>query len=203
MSPLSAPEIEVRVEGGVTGAYHATGIREEGDSLQRFTLVRPPGLPPVTYALRSNASWLLTPAHVTLSDTATEVTLRYRPDVLGKLGTTTGVVAGWPADTMAGPAFRLVNTIAQAVTTARGINESVSVPILPGDERRLVILADSGQPFEASARIGGRFPLLVFLHEPSGMLMRGSQPQIAGAGQETISFKRTSVRRGRTGSVGS
>jgi subtilisin family serine protease len=187
-SGRSAPEIEVRAEGGVSGAYRAAGLRGDADSLQRFILVRPAGLPPATYTLRNNASWLVAPSHVTLSDTTTTVTLRYRTDLLRKLGTTTGVVAGWPADTMAGPAFRLVNTIAQAVNSGTGLEESAALPILPGDERRLVILADSGQPFEVSARIGGRFPLLVFLHEPSGMLLRGSQPQIAGAGQEMVSF---------------
>jgi hypothetical protein len=184
-----APEIEVRAEGGVSAAYHAGGIREADDTLQRFTLVRPAGLPPATYALRSNASWLVAPVSVTLADSVTDLTVRYRPELLRKLGTTTGVVSGWPSDTMAGPAFRLVNTIAMAVPSSTGIRESSALPILAGEERRIIILADSGQPFEASATIGGRFPLLVFLHEPSGMMLRGSQPQIAGSGQEMVSFK--------------
>ena len=184
-----APEIEVRADGGVSAAYHAAGIREADDTLQRFTLVRPAGLPPATYALRSNASWLVAPVSVTLTDSVTSLTVRYRPELLRKLGTTTGVVSGWPSDTMAGPAFRLVNTVAMAVPGSVGIRESSALPILAGEERRIVILADSGQPFEASATIGGRFPLLVFLHEPSGMILRGSQPQIAGSGQEMVSFK--------------
>lgn len=185
----AAEEIDVRAEGGVSAVYRAGGLLGDGDTLQRFTLVRPAGLPPATYALRSNASWLLAPPSVTLTDTATTITLRYRPDIVKKLGAASGVVSGWPADTMAGPSFRLVNTIAQAVTSRTGIRESAALPILPGDERRLVVRADSGQPFEVSARIGGRLPLLVFLHEPSGMTGRGTQPQIAGAGQEEVSFK--------------
>ena len=185
----TAEEIDVRATSGVSGAFLSSGLRAGADPQERFTLVRAGGLPPVTYALRSNASWLVAPLSVTLSDTATTVTLRYRSELLAKLGTVTGVVAGWPADTMAGPAFRLVSTIAQAVTSGQGIHESGAVPILPGEERRIFIQADSGRPFEASARIGGRFPLLVFLHEPSGMALRGSEPQIAGAGQEEVSFK--------------
>jgi subtilisin family serine protease len=184
-----APEIEVRAEGGVSGAYHATGLRGDGDTLQQFTLVRPAGLPPATYSLRSNANWLVAPASVTLTDSVTVVSVRYRAEPLRKLGTTTGVVTGWPADTMAGPAFRLVNTVAQSFPGVQDIRESSTTPIPAGEERRVTILADSGRPFEVSARIGSRAPLLVFLHEPSGMLVRGSQPQIAGSGQEMVSFK--------------
>jgi subtilisin family serine protease len=188
-SGRTAEAIEVRAEGGVTGAFHPYGLSGKADTLQRFTLIRPAGLPPASYTLRSNASWLIAPPSITLSDTTTTLTLRYRSDLVTKLGTSTGVVAGWPADTMAGPAFRLVNTVAQAVTTEAGIHESAATPILPGEERRIFIISDSGRPFEASARIGGRFPLLVFLHEPNGMTLRGSEPQIAGAGQEEVSFK--------------
>ena len=183
------PEIDVRAEGGVSAAYRSIGLRDTGDTLQRFFLVRPAGLAPATYTLRSSASWLVTSTSVTLTDTVTPVTVRYRPEALARLGTTSAVVSGWPADTLAGPAFRLVNTIAQSVNTGSGLRESSALPILPGEERRIVIQADSGQPFEASAKIGGRFPLLVFLHEPSGRFLRGSQPQIAGAGQEEVTFK--------------
>jgi subtilisin family serine protease len=184
-----APEIDVRAEHGVTASLHPAGLSGQADSIQRFTLVRPAGLPPATYTLRSNSSWLIAPPTVTLADTTTTLTLRYRPEVAAKLGTTTAVASGWPADTMAGPAFRLVNTVAQSVPGDSGIRESAAVPIPSGGERRLFIVADSGRPFEASVRIGGRFPLLVFLHEPNGMALRGSQPQIAGTGQDEVSFK--------------
>jgi hypothetical protein len=183
------PDIAVRAEGGVSAAYRPGGLRGEGDTLQRFFLVRAPGLPPATFALKSNASWLGAPAVITLTDTVTAVTLRYDAGALAREGTVTGVVSGWPADSLLGPAFRLVNTIAQSVTVGAELRESAATPILPGEERRIVIQADSGQPFEATAKIGGRFPLLVFLHEPSGQFLRGAQPQIAGAGQEEVAFK--------------
>jgi subtilisin family serine protease len=185
----TVPEINVRAEGGVSAAYRPAGLRGRGDTLQRFFLVRPPGLPPATFALRSNASWLVAPSFITVSDTVTAVTLMYKSDAVARLGTVTGVVSGWPADSRLGPVFRLVNTIAQAVPAGAELRESAAAPILPGEERRIVIQADSGQPFEASAKIGGRFPLLVFLHEPSGQFLRGSQPQIAGTGQEEVTFK--------------
>lgn len=184
----SVPEIDVRAEGGVSAAFHPAGLQAKDDTLQRFFLIRPAGLAPATFALRSTTSWLVAPPSVTVTDTVTPVTLRYRPDALARLGTVTGVVSGWAADTMMGPAFRLVNTIAQAVRARSELQESAAVPILPGEERRVMIQADSGQPFEASAKIGGRLPLLVFLHEPNGQFLRGSGPQVAGTGQEEVSF---------------
>lgn len=184
----AAEAIDVRADAGASAAFWPQGL-PGGDTVQRFTIRRPNGLPPATYTLRSNASWLVAPPSIVLADTATTVQLRYRAELVAKLGTVTGVVAGWPADTMAGPAFRLVTTIAQAVRGEAGIHESSATPIPAGEERRMFIVSDSGRPFEASARVGGRQPVLVFLHEPNGMPLRGSEPQIAGAGQEEVSFK--------------
>jgi hypothetical protein len=132
---------------------------------------------------------LIAPASITLLDTATTVTLEYRRELLTNRETVSGVVSGWPSDTMAGPAFRLVNTVVQAVRGSAGFQESSPRPIAAGEERRIFITADSGQPFEVAATTGGRRPLLVALHEPNGMPFRGSDPQIAGAGQERVSFR--------------
>jgi subtilisin family serine protease len=187
----AGPSITVTAGGGngVTAAYRPDGLRGAGDTVQSFFLSRAPGSPPVTFALRSNASWLIAPPSVALTDTLTEVVLRYRPDVIAKLGTVTGTVSGWPADTMAGPAFRLVNTVAFSVPATEALAETRAAAISAGVERRMLVVADSGQPFEASARVGGRQPVLVFLHEPNGMPLRGTEPQIAGVGQEEVSFK--------------
>ncbi len=177
-------EVDVRAESGVTASFRPAFT----DSAQRFTLTRPAGLPPATFTLRSNVEWIVPPGSVTISDTAAIVTLRLRPGP-GSPETHSGVVTGWPADTMAGPAFRLVTIRGHAVTSVGGIREPVAIPIAAGDERRLFIIADSGRPFVARARIGSRQPLLVFLHEPNGMPLRGAEPQIAGAGDEEVSFQ--------------
>ncbi|MEO8199139.1 MAG: S8 family serine peptidase [Gemmatimonadota bacterium] len=192
-TPRRTPDIQVRVARsdslGFTAVYRPTGLASAADTIVRFELIRPADLPPATYALRSNSDWLVAPATVTLAEPRTAIDLRYRPALLPRNETATGVVSGWPADTSEGPAFRLVNTIGSAVSAQTGLRETAAISIPAGSQRRVRIVADSGKPFEVTAHVGGKQPLLVFLHEPNGMPLRGGAPQIAGAGEEDVSFK--------------
>ncbi|MEP7326891.1 MAG: S8 family serine peptidase [Gemmatimonadota bacterium] len=185
-------DIEVRVAGdsnGVTAAYRPAGLRSPSDTVQRFELLRPPGSPVESFRLRSTAPWLIAPDSVTLTDSHAIITLRYRPASLPENRIATAVVTGWPLDSLAGPAFRLVNTIGPAPVAATGFAEVKPTTIPPGAQRRLMITADSGRPFQVSAWIGGNQPILVFLHEPGGRPLRGAEPQIAGVGQEEVMFR--------------
>lgn len=192
-SHRSTGEIHVQVSGrdsaAVSAAYRPGGLSSPGDTIARFDLLRDDSFPATSYHLRSNSRWLVAPPTVTLTGARTTVELRYRADLLPRGETVTGVVSGWPADTSEGPAFRLVNTIGAAIAAEQGLDEPAASIIPRGGQRRLRIVADSGKPFEVTARIGGSQPLLVFMHEPNGMPLRGSEPQIAGAGQEEVSFR--------------
>ena len=185
-------DIEVRVAGdstGVTAAYRPGGLRSSGDTVQRFELLRPEGSPVETFSLRSTAPWLIAPAAVTLTDARSTITLRYRSDALPANVITTAVVTGWPSDTLAGPAFRLVNTVGPRPVGTPNLSEPKATVIPPGAQRRLLVPADSGRPFQVAARIGGNQPILVFVHEPGGRPLRGAEPQIAGVGQEEVMFR--------------
>ena len=184
--------IEVRVAGdstGVTAAYRPGGLRSTGDTVQGFELLRPQGSPIETFTLRSTASWLVAPDSVTLIDPSSTVTLRYRPALLPANAIATAVVTGWPGDTLAGPAFRLVNTIGPTPVSPVSFAEAKATVIPAGAQRRLLVAADSGRPFQVAARIGGNQPILVFVHEPGGRPLRGAEPQIAGVGQEEVMFR--------------
>ncbi|HEV8124372.1 MAG TPA: S8 family serine peptidase [Gemmatimonadales bacterium] len=185
-------DIEVKVIGdsaGVTAAYRPGGLRSSSDTIQRFELLRPEGSPVETFTLRSTASWLVAPAAVSLSEARSTVTLRYRPEALPANTIATAVVTGWPADTLAGPAFRLVNTVGHRPVATSSFAEARPTVIPPGAQRRLLVSADSGRPFQVAARIGGNQPILVFVHEPGGRPLRGAEPQIAGVGQEEVMFR--------------
>ncbi len=185
---LRAIEVSVPDGHGVSAAYRPAGLAGVADTLQRFVLTPGDGAGRAVYHLRSDAPWLLAPDSVVLGQGADTVALRYHlagPSVLTRIG----VVTGWGADTAAGPAFRLVNAIGASVPADSSWTESAFAPIAAGGQRRLFILADSGQPFEVRTRVGSMQRALVFLHEPDGMPLRGSAPQIAVPGDQEVGFR--------------
>jgi subtilisin family serine protease len=174
------PDIAVNVTGRrTTAAWVMARSPDAVSGTQRFELRRPPGISPATYTLRSDVPWLTGPGTVTLSDQLTVVTLRYAGERLRAPGAYTGVVSGWPADTLAGPAFRLVTTV---VIPAGLADDAVTLwqalPIHAGEAARAFFAADSNRPFEVriSASAGQRGT--AYLHEPGGAPFRegGSRP---------------------------
>jgi hypothetical protein len=147
--------------------------------VQRFEVRRGPDTPRAAYTLRSDVSWLSAPATVTLSSEVTTVELRYTATGLARPGAYTGVVSAWPADTMAGPAFRLVTTV---VVPAGASDNTVALrdaaPVQPGEVLRSFFAADSVRPFEVRVSPGVGQRGLAFLHEPGGAPFRegGGRP---------------------------
>ncbi|MEO6055300.1 MAG: S8 family serine peptidase, partial [Gemmatimonadales bacterium] len=188
----AAPDIQVRAvgPGDATGAV-IRGPSGARDTTQRFELRRPPGVPPVTYTLRSDAPWLVAPATVSLRDERTAVELRVARGALAAGSAAVGTVTGWPADTLAGPAFRLVTTVvAAAPVTAgsRALRANVAVPA--GGLLRTFFQADSGRPFALTVETAGRAErALSFLHEPRGMPFRDESARGAGFGPQAAEYE--------------
>ncbi len=177
----TAPDVEVRVAGrqGQTAAFRPRGLASAADTVQRFELTRPRGAAPATYTLRSTTPWLLAPRTITAGAATTVVALRYRSALLREPGVYSATVSGWPADSTAGPAFRLVNTV--IVPHRAGSAELArSARLEPGGVRRAFLAADSARPF--TVRIGTWSSLqaaMAALHEPGGMPFRdGGQLQV-------------------------
>jgi hypothetical protein len=92
-----------------------------------------------------------------------------------------GVVTGWTSDTLAGPAFRLVNTIVVPEPAASG-ELLPAARLEPGGERRASFLADSARPFVVRASTWSPLQAAVaYLHEPDGMPYRNGQQLEVGA----------------------
>lgn len=186
----SAPPMAVQLAGaraGVSAAFHPAGLKD-GDTVETFIVTQPASVPRATYSLRTASPWVDAPPEVTLAGPKTEVRLHYRRDSLPATLPATAVVSAWPADTMAGPAFRLVTTIGRAVE-ARGSASYASGPIPAGGQGRLFIAADSGQPLEIAVNAAGDQPVLVFVAEPGGQPLRGAEPQVAMPGSGSLSFR--------------
>jgi hypothetical protein len=186
------PDVEVRAigPGDASGAL-LRSRNGAADTTQRFELRRSPGAPPATYTLRSDAPWLAPPPSVLLRGERTAVRLRVARHALPADAVAVGTVTGWTADTLAGPAFRLVTTVVSTAPLAdgtRALRERVPVPA--GATLRTFFQADSGRPFALTVETNGRAErALAFLHEPDGMPFRDEGARTAGFGPQSAEYE--------------
>jgi subtilisin family serine protease len=186
----TVPEVLLRAEGqGASAAIRWHGLSGPGDTTQAFTL-QAPGLDTAwTFALRTDASWLAAPPAVAVGSRPVALTLSYRPGLIQAPGTYSSVVTGWTSDTLAGPAFRLLNTV---VVPQPGSDFTLAPAVVPAtSQRRYLFAADSGRPFIISSRspAGGGQALLAFLEEPGGQPFREGGPQLLTPGDSVARFQ--------------
>ncbi len=180
-------EIFVRAGGNATAAFHEVASGRRLPARQQFELLRPTSAPPAVYTLKSDSPWLIAPARVTLTGPKATVQLQYSLPAVQPPGVYVGTVAGWSSDSLAGPAFRLVNTIiipAPASPESRELRSEV--PVESGASLRTFFRADSARPFElrVSARPGEKG--LAFLHEPDGMPYRDESGRPLGGAEGAV-----------------
>lgn len=185
----AAPDVEVRAVGhGDDAAFRRDGLASPADTLQAFEILRASTVGATTYALRSNAPWLMAPRTATITGGRGSVKLRYRAAALHAPGVYTGVVSGWTADTLLGPAFRLVNTVV-VPHPAASADLLTDARVAPGGTRRAFFAADSGRPFVvrvATAR--AREGAFAALYEPGGQPFRDGPQQPAGGDSAAAMF---------------
>jgi hypothetical protein len=155
-----------------------------------FELFRPAAAAPAEYSLRSDAGWLTPPRSITLSGERARVQVRYTGDTLAPPGAYTGVVSGWPADTLAGPAFRLVTTMlvpAPGADTALTLRREAAVA--SGEVLRSFFLADSSRPFQVRMGSVAGQKGVAYLHEPGGAPFREASGRPMSSGQEAALYR--------------
>ncbi len=174
----AVPEVRTRAVGGtgVSAGYRA--LNSAADSTQRFQLERPAGSAPIPVTLRSDSPWLQAPASLQLAGGTTELSLRYRTEQLRTAGAHVGVVTGWGPDTMAGPLFRLVNTVVVAVPPDTTLGP---LSLDAGGTARVFFAVDSGRPFAVRISSDDDGPTIL-----GALFMPGGRPgldeNIQGAG---------------------
>ena len=187
------PEIMVRALGGhdsATAAFREVSPATRVGPVQQFELLRPASAASAVYTLRSDSPWLTSPPRVTLAGTRTVVQLRYDLATLKPPGAYIGTVTGWGADTLAGPAFRLVNTIILPAPISAGARDLRSgAAVESGSALRSFFIADSARPFEVRVSSGAGQKGLAFLHEPDGMPYRDESARPIGGGEDTVAYR--------------
>jgi subtilisin family serine protease len=167
--------IRAQPDGGntsiVEGAYRRNGL----------------GQPAARFLLESDARWLRAPETLELSGGPATVEVSYNPSRLRTPGLYVGTVYATPAsDTLAGPAFRLVNTIIVPQALAQPFVEGRDLG--PGRLQRYFfeVPADAGGfTVEMEMRYRTQRGSL-FLFEPSGQPFRGGSQEEAGPGNHVV-----------------
>lgn len=179
------PDITVRAMGnGVTAAFRYRLLGATGDTIQAFQLELPAGTPEIAVALRSSASWLHVPREARLKAGINTLAVSYAADSIATAGLHSAIVTGWTTDTLAGPAFRLVNSIAVADTAETIVADLGRLPA--GNEGRVFFQASAARPFAvAFATRNAGEQVVAYLHEPGGQPYREENGIGAGYGDET------------------
>ena len=186
----TAPAIDVSVgDSGTPAAWIVARPRQKRGTV-KFELTRAASAPPAGYKLKSNAGWITVPGSVTLTGRRSTVVVRYAGDSLRAPGAYTGVVSGWPADTLDGPAFRLVTTLivpAPAADTALTLRRDA--PVGSGEVLRAFFHADSARPFLVRvASVAGQKGV-AYLHEPGGAPFRELSGLPVGSGEQAAEYR--------------
>jgi subtilisin family serine protease len=181
----SAPaggEIAVTAASGGDAGWRVLGPGAPRSGTLRFTLSRADSAAPGPVRLASDAAWLTAPANASL-ERGSAVTLRYDAAKLGP-GVHTGTVSAWGADTLRGPAFRLVATLVIPAPATPGPGTlRRAAPLERDGVLRSFFLADTARPFVARVETGGLADkALAFLHEPHGAPYREESARPAGSG---------------------
>lgn len=183
--------IRAQPDGGNTsrsdGAYRRNGFASPADTLQRFVIRSVAGQPAARFLLRSDQRWLKVPETLELSGGPATVQVTYNTRRLRSPGLYVGTVSATPAsDTLAGPAFRLINTII--------ISQPLSQPFVEGRDlgpgrfqRYFFEVPDDagGLTVEMETRYRTQRGAL-FLFEPSGQPFRGGGREDAEPGSHVV-----------------
>jgi hypothetical protein len=176
----------VRASTGVSAAFRRGGFTGAQDSVETFTVRHLAGLRAAQFALRADVPWLRVEDLVDAAPRATQIPVTYRRSALAAPGVYVGTVTALnPRDTVAGPLFRLVNTVI--------VPTDLTTKVL-FDERRAIGTAAVQRyfmrvPKEATLRVTVTVPdsqaqqATVRLYEPNGAPAR-SAPEDIAIGQE-------------------
>ena len=188
----SAPgggEITAAGPGGGDAGWRLIGPGAGRSGSLRFALSPSDSAPAGPLRMRSDAEWLTPPPSVSLRG-GSEVTLRYDAAKLAP-GVHTGTVSAWTADTLRGPAFRLVATLVIPAPATPGASVlRRAAPLQRDGVLRSFFLADSARPFAARIATGGLGDkVLAFLHEPHGPPYREDAARAAGSASLGTEFR--------------
>jgi tripeptidyl-peptidase II len=180
---------EVQAETGASAAFRRGGFAgaSGSDSVETFTVRHRGGLRAAQFALHADVPWLVVDDTIEAAPRATEIPVTYRRSALTNPGIYVGTVTALnPRDPVAGPLFRLVNTVIVPTDLTTKVLFDERRGIGPAAVQRYFVRAP--QP-DATLRVTVTLPdsqaqqATVRLYEPNGQPAR-SAPEDILIGQE-------------------
>lgn len=156
-----------------TAAYRRDGLASRADTTQRFVIRTVGGQAAARLLLTTDADWLRAPRRITLSGQPETMTVTYDASRLAAPGLYVGTVwARAASDTLAGPVFRLTNTIVVPDRLDHPFTARQTLPAGAVQRYFFAVPQGAGGLRVALTATAGRGALL-YLFEPSGRPYRG------------------------------
>jgi subtilisin family serine protease len=156
------------------GAYRREGLASPADTIQRFQVSTVGGQAAARLLLSSDADWLRAPALLDLGGQPVEVSLTYDAARLSAPGVYVGNVwARSATDTMAGPVFRLANTVVVPRTLEQPFMATGALGAGAVDRFLFRVPGDAGG-LRVSLQTKSGGPAVLYLFEPSGRPARSA-----------------------------
>jgi len=103
---------DVKAQNGATAAFRRNGFASAQDTIETFAVRQLAGRRAAAFALRSDVAWLSVDPDIDAAPRTTQIAVTYKRSALTAPGVYVGTVTALnPRDSVAGPLFRLINTV--------------------------------------------------------------------------------------------
>ena len=164
-----------RAASGWSAPFRRDGLAEPGDTVARVRVEHVDGFRPARVALSDDAAWMAVPSLVTADPRGLDLDLPMDPRRMAAPGVYVGTVtATVPDDSLAGPLFRLTNTVIVPYDLGRAPLADTRRKIGPAQVRRYFLrVSTPGTTLSIAVRGSGPTDAAsVHLYEPPGRPFR-------------------------------
>jgi tripeptidyl-peptidase II len=189
---------EVRATTGTSAAFRRNGFGAARDTVETFAVRHLAGLRAAQFALRSDVPWLSVDESIIAAPRVTQIPVTYRRSALVNPGVYVGTISALnPRDTLAGPLFRLVNTVIVPFELAAKPLLDERRPVGPAAVQRYFLrVAQTGTTLRATVTLADSLTqqATVRLYEPNGAPARIAPEDIDIGGTESPGTAVVTVR---------
>jgi len=172
---------DVKAQNGATAAFRRNGFANAQDTIETFTVRHLAGRRAAEFALRTDVAWLSVDPDVDAAPRATQIAVTYKRSALTAPGVYVGTVTALnPRDSVAGPLFKLINTVIVPTDLSDKVLFDERRSVAPGSVQRYFVRV----PDDATLRATVTLPdsqsqqAIVRLFEPNGEPARSAPDDI-------------------------